>query len=346
MDRRLLAVAPVARAGGAETTLLRLLRELRARGWEVTVAAPGPGPLLEEAAAAGHAAAPLELGGLARGSGAPAVRSWPRARRLARSADVVYLNGTVCGRLLPALRGLPARTALSVHDIVDRVPRMWRGADVVLAASGAVARSLGALPSEVVYAPVDPDPPPVEAPWAPGEGPVVAFVGRLEPRKAPLELVRAAPAIRAGAPGARVILVGEDPYAADPPYTAEVERAAAAAGVERHGWVEGAAGLMRHIDVLVLPSRQEPFGTVLAEAMAVGTPVVATRVGGLPEVVDDGVTGALVAPGDTAALAAAVLAVLERREELGRAARERARRFHTKAVAEHVERVIEPGAGT
>ena len=52
---------------------------------------------------------------------------------------------------------------------------------------------------------------------------------------------------------------------------------------------------MRHLDVLVLPSRQEPFGTVLAEAMMAGTPVVATRVGGLAEVVHDGVTGRLVA---------------------------------------------------
>jgi starch synthase len=102
--------------------------------------------------------------------------------------------------------------------------------------------------------------------------------------------------------------------------------------------------MMRHVDVLVLPSRQEPFGTVLAEAMAVGTPVVATRVGGLPEVVDNGVTGALVEPGDPAALAAAVLAVLERRAELGAAARERARHFHTDAVAERVERLIAPRA--
>ena len=55
---------------------------------------------------------------------------------------------------------------------------------------------------------------------------------------------------------------------------------------------------MRHLDVLVAPSHQEPFGTVISEAMAVGTPVVATRVGGLAEVVDDGVTGLLVEPGE------------------------------------------------
>jgi glycosyltransferase involved in cell wall biosynthesis len=93
--------------------------------------------------------------------------------------------------------------------------------------------------------------------------------------------------------------------------------------VERVGWVDGAAGLMRHLAVLVLPSRQEPFGTVLAEAMAVGTPVVATDVGGLAEVVDDGVTGALVAPGDPAALARALAELAadpDRRARLGAAA--------------------------
>jgi glycosyltransferase involved in cell wall biosynthesis len=97
---------------------------------------------------------------------------------------------------------------------------------------------------------------------------------------------------------------------------------------------------MRHLDVLVLPSYEEPFGTVLAEAMAVGTPVVATRVGGLPEVVEDGVTGRLVAAGDLDGLAAAVLDVLKRKREMGAAAREHAQRFHATAYVDHVERLI------
>ena len=97
---------------------------------------------------------------------------------------------------------------------------------------------------------------------------------------------------------------------------------------------------MRHLDVLVLPSHEEPFGTVLAEAMAVGTPVVATRVDGLAEVVDDGVTGRLVAPGDPAQLAAAVLDVLRDRERMGAAAREQARRFDASRYAERVERLL------
>jgi starch synthase len=107
-------------------------------------------------------------------------------------------------------------------------------------------------------------------------------------------------------------------------------------------WHDNAAGLMRHFDVLVAPSLQEPFGTVLSEAMAVGTPVVATRVGGLAEVVDDGVTGLLVEPGQPQALANAVLEVLVRRDAMGAAAREAARRFGADAYADRVEALIRP----
>jgi glycosyltransferase involved in cell wall biosynthesis len=81
---------------------------------------------------------------------------------------------------------------------------------------------------------------------------------------------------------------------------------------------------------------------VLAEAMAVGTPVVATRVGGLPEVVRDGVDGALVPPGRPDALAAAVARVLARRDELGANAARSARRFSADDYARRVEPLLTP----
>ena len=334
-QRRLLAVCPVNHPGGAETGLLRLLTRLDPMAWHIRLTTPGIGPMAYAAADNGWEWSSLPLGGLGRGEGARAALSSPRARRLAHYADVVYLNGTVTGRLLPALRG--PRLVLHVHDIVERVPRHWHRADAVLADSEAVAARLPGLDPEVVYCPVELDPPGAEPPWPDGDGPVVGFIGRIEPRKGPLDLVLAAPAIREGRPDARIVLVGDDPYASDPDYLGRVR---AGAGVEHYGWVDDAPGVMRHLDVLVVPSREEPFGTVVAEAMAVGTPVVATNVGGIPEVLEDGVAGVLVPPDDPPALAAGVLHVLERRDEMAAAAKSAARRFDADAYARRVEALL------
>jgi glycosyltransferase involved in cell wall biosynthesis len=332
---KLLAVCQVDRPGGPEIGLLRLLRRLEQRGWEIALTSPGAAPAAE-LAATGWPWEELEVGGLDHGAGARAVASWPRARRLSRDADITYLNGTVAGRLLPALRG--HATVLHVHDIVDRVPRHWHGADLVLADSKAVGARLDPLDVHVIGCPVELDAEPLPAPWPEHGGPVVGFVGRLVPRKGALDLVRAAPAIRAARPDVRVVVVGDDPY--DDEDTAYATAVRASAKVDHVGRVAEAAGILGHLDVLVLPSTQEPFGTVVAEAMAAGTPVVATRVDGLPELVEDGVTGALVDPGDTAALAVAVLEVLERRDELGAAARRRAARFGADAYADRVEDLL------
>jgi len=339
---RILAVCAVAHPGGAEIGLLRLARRLLARGHVMTLATPAAGPLDD----AGLPVVRLALGGLERGAGARAAASFPRARRLAAAHDLVYLNGTVSGRLLPGLAG--RRTILHVHDIVDRVPRFWSRADAVLADSDAVAERLPGLHAHVVYCPVELDVASAPAPWAPDEPgrarrrPVVGFVGRIEPRKGPLDLVRAAPLIRADLPDVRIVLVGDDPYDSAPDYAAQVRESS---DVEHIPWVADGAAVMRHLDVLVAPSRQEPFGTVLAEAMAAGTPVVATRVGGLAEVVADGVTGRLVTPGEPAELAAAVLEVLAARERMGAAARAHARQFGADAYADRVERILLEAAG-
>jgi glycosyltransferase involved in cell wall biosynthesis len=340
---RLLAIHPVDHPGGAEVGFLRLALRLRDRGWEITMTTPGDdGPLAD----AGFPHAKLDVGGLGAGEGARAVASWPRALRLARDAEVVYLNSTVCGRLLPALRS--SFTVLHVHDIVDRVPRHWHHANVVLADSHAVAERLTGLDAHVVHCPVELDPPPADAPWDPHPigsdgtqpaGPIIGFVGRIEPRKGVIDLVHAAPALREALPGVRIIVMGDDPYASNPRY---LEQVRGSTDVEHLPWVTNAPGIMRHLDVLVAPSHEEPFGTVLSEAMAVGTPVVATRVGGLAEVVDDGVNGVLVAPGDPFALAEGVLRVLSDRVAMGTAARASAQRFGADAYADRVEALITP----
>ena len=85
------------------------------------------------------------------------------------------------------------------------------------------------------------------------------------------------------------------------------------------GWAAGAdalCALYNAADCLVLPSRREGFPTVVGEAAACGTPVLASRVGGVPELVEDGVTGWLVEPEDDAALAARLAFVLERPDDV------------------------------
>ena len=297
---RLLAVCQVDRPGGPEIGLLRLLRRLQARGWAIALTSPGAAPPAEFAAT-GWPWEELEVGGLEHGAGARAVASWPRARRLSRDADITYLNGTVAGRLLPALRG--HTTVLHVHDIVDRVPRHWHGADLVLADSKAVGARLDPLDVHVIGCPVELDP--RARPRAVARqrrGPVVGFVGRLVPRKGALDLV---------------------PHHADDPrragrrarrrrrrrsYGDEASDYAAAVHTSSKVDHVGRVAEARHprpLDVLVLPSTQEPFGTVVAEAMAAGTPVVAHAGRQAARLVEDSVTGALVEPGDTAALAVA-----------------------------------------
>jgi glycosyltransferase involved in cell wall biosynthesis len=117
-------------------------------------------------------------------------------------------------------------------------------------------------------------------------------------------------------------------------YSAQVRSEAARHGerVLMLGELPDASRLMSWFDVLAVPSRVEPFGTVAAEALAAGTPVVATRSGGMAEYVTDAV-GALVAPGDPAELADALARVLARSDELGEACRAIAAPFATDRVA-------------
>jgi glycosyltransferase involved in cell wall biosynthesis len=136
------------------------------------------------------------------------------------------------------------------------------------------------------------------------DAPVVLTIGRLTHMKGQWHLIDAVPGLAAAFPGVAVVLLG------DGPLRASLETRAAALGVSRHvvfaGHRPDARRLLAAADVFVLPSRHEGMPLVALEAMEACLPVVATRVIGSAEVVDDGVTGALVRPGDPAALGAAV----------------------------------------
>lgn len=102
------------------------------------------------------------------------------------------------------------------------------------------------------------------------------------------------------------------------------------------GFVDNVADHLAALDLFVFPSREEGLGSVLIDAMAQGLPIVASRVGGIPELIEDGQTGLLVPPGDAPALAAALtrlVADAELRARLGAAARQAAAAYTPEAMA-------------
>jgi len=184
-------------------------------------------------------------------------------------------------------------------------------------------RSLGlTLPAvEIVPPGYRPLPPP--APGSPSfsdryhiPGPFVLFVGRLASNKGLLDLAEAFAAVSTTDRSARLVVVGED----GGQRTALESRAKALGIAERvHliGHVEDDSSLSaayREARLTVLPSEYEAFGLVLLESLAAGTPVVASRVGGIPEFVEDGKAGLLVPPKSPAALADAIRRVWTDRE--------------------------------
>ena len=139
--------------------------------------------------------------------------------------------------------------------------------------------------------------------------PVVLFVGSLIARKGVDTLLRAFAALASDLPEYRLVLAGEGPEQAN--LAALAESLGVAARVEFAGFLPqaGIAARMRQARLFVLPSNEEGQGVVLLEAMASGLPVVASSVGGIPEVVVEG-TGRLFPAGDAAALAGQMRAVL------------------------------------
>jgi starch synthase len=160
--------------------------------------------------------------------------------------------------------------------------------------------------------------------------PSVAFVGRVTRQKGLPVLLRAAEQLD---PAAQLVLCAGQ--ADTPDLAAEVAALAEHLAATRPGiiWIPGMLAkreviqILSHATVFACPSLYEPLGIVNLEAMACGTAVVGSRVGGIPEVVADGRTGLLTPPGDPGALAAALNVLLgdpSRAAELGRAGRERA----------------------
>jgi glycosyltransferase involved in cell wall biosynthesis len=217
----------------------------------------------------------------------------------------------------------------------------YRAADVVVAVSEASARALASVfGAERIAVVPNPVPPPAGPHRGSSpEGPPLALYlgGFANPVKGGDVLLEALrdPAV---AP-LRIVLAGPG----DPPW-GEGEPPTAAAAASWHGWLEAGEKeeLLREADVFVLASTSEGLPMVLLEAMSYGLAIVATSVGGVPDVVEDRVEALVVPPGDPAALAGALAELAsapDLRTRLGGAARRRSAEFSPEAVAGRLERI-------
>jgi glycosyltransferase involved in cell wall biosynthesis len=213
-------------------------------------------------------------------------------------------------------------------------------ADLVLVNSQAVrreimARDLPARRVEVVPNGVDPDVFRLADDW-PADGGYVLFVGRLVPQKGVDLLLQAFGVVLRRCPARRLIVAG------DGDLELYLKRVTHYLGFPQRvvfaHWQTGPAlvELYQKAQLVVMPSYYEPFGIVALEAMACGRPVIASQVGGLEEIVQDGVQGYLVPAGDYLQLARRMAGLIldpALRRQMGQAAREQAARFAWSVVA-------------
>jgi glycosyltransferase involved in cell wall biosynthesis len=306
--------------GGGEVQVVTLLRELAARGHRSRLAADPRGRLAREARALGIEVVPLRV------SNSVDVRAGVRLRALVGGDDVVHFHTARAHALAPFCRGGDAR--LVVTRRMDYVPRggpyaRWlynRAVDVVIAISEGVREALvqaGVRAERIRVVPSGIDPAAVQASGGAGEAQrrawrvaadevLVLVLGALERRKGHAILLAAARRLAATQPRVRYVFCGAGSEEAVLRRLSESLRGTVVFAGEQ----TDVAGCLAAADIVAMPSLKEGLGVAALEAMAAERPVVASRVGGLPEVVVDGETGLLVAPGDPAPLADAIAALI------------------------------------
>jgi glycosyltransferase involved in cell wall biosynthesis len=348
--------------GGGELSLLDLLRGLDRDRWAPVLAVPEAGEVATRARELDLPVHVIPLPPLRR-PGPGTVRSARALARLARAADaaLIHANGTramayavAAGRLARRPTIWHVRIAES-DGLVDRA--LCAAATAVIATSRAVARRFAWAEAKVRVVPNGIDlkrfvpRPPSAALRAilgvPPSAPVVLSIGRHVPEKGYRHLVDAALPVERARAGVHWVLVGDGELR--PELEAQARRLGLAGAMHFAGWRDDVADVLALADVFVLPSESEGFGRVLVEAMAMARPVVATAVGGVPDIVLASQTGLLVPPADPAALAGAVQALLgdpARAARLGAAGRARAEStFGLGAHVDGVERVYDEVLG-
>jgi glycosyltransferase involved in cell wall biosynthesis len=312
--------------------MLTLAHELRQQYQITLVCPPTPGgrSLLDRASATGIATLAIE----ARDDPAAiaALQDWLRMQRIdifhchagigwegfgginaARDADVPVVVRT---EHLPYLITHPIQRAdhQRAIQLIDRLICVSEEVRASMLKAGVPAAKVSVIHNGILAPQAERDAASVRAELGlPDDARMILTVARMTEQKAHHTLLDAISAIAPDQPGAHFVWVGDGPLELE--LRAEVHER----GLDRHIHMIGRRGdvpdLMASSELFVLPSLFEGFPLVVLEAMALGLPVLGTRVCGTSEAVIEGETGRLVAPGDAAALAAALLEALERPEQ-------------------------------
>lgn len=357
-------ILPSLIAGGMEMVTARLAMRLGEAGHHVGVTCLlDTGPLAPELEAAGHRVAVVEAPGLRTNIAPTALTEWLRSQQ----PDVVHVHSGAWLKGVRAARlaGVP-RVIFTEHGLNDHEP--WFSSclkrcgahytDTVVAVSeplkeylvhtaGIRADRVTVIANGVDTMRFNPTGPTagVRARLGIGGAPVVGHVARLAPVKNQPLMVDAFAEARKRVPNAHMIIVGEG--SEREPIEARIAANSVEACVHLIGEARDIPEILREMDVFALPSKAEGTSMSVLEAMASGVSIVASSVGGTPDLLNHGECGRLVPPNDVSALANAFVEVLSSptlRSTLGSAGRERAVRHYSETtVAQRYEVLYRAG---
>lgn len=341
-----------ASVGGGQRVAIEVARRLEAEGDNIGLFVPSQGPAAEEFRAVGATVYAADLQTLRR------MRGVRPAAAIAANYDVLYSHSSVPGEILGASVARRAKIAHVVHRHTDPhfSPRIWTRAvqrrlyrgylrtTPFIAVATHVANSLLRLGIERDHIVVIPNGIAVAATRRRRIGAKrksslrsIGALGRLDPSRG-LDVFAEA-ARHLSRDGLRLVIGGASgPFHE---YETGVRRVAAESGVAIEEPGPRGVEFLETLDIVVIPSIYEGSPLTLFEAMALGKPIVASRIPGIAEVLERSGAGVLVPPGDPEALADAIASLAadaERRDALGRTALEVVRREHD--LAHHLDRVV------
>jgi glycosyltransferase involved in cell wall biosynthesis len=364
--------------GGAEKSLLDLLRCLDREKYHPIVSCPAQGRFVEELRKIGVTTEIIpyhrKIIALSRGNGAdlmvlplffwlltPTILALKKLINN-RGIHLIVTNGIKC-HFIGAFLSLVTKAQLIWHvrDFIERSWLQWTlrsmgvlFPDKIVTNSNAVGNIFsGHERKETVYNGIDlsylnPDIDGVKARRSElgvrRDAKLIGTIGHFAPLKGYAELIEAIGEVVGQGFDIKLAVVGDAIYPHSNSYKQKLLSLVDSNGLKDRviftGFREDIPEILASFDILVLPSRSEGFGRVNLEAMAMGKPVISTKIGGIPEVVLDGVTGILVPPRDSKALSHAVTRLLNDshlRESMGQEGRRRVEEHFT--LQAHVQRI-------